>query len=146
MCIVYGWIFGLACVRAGEICYARLSELLFAQTRSSRLSENGSNLPPLVSSARLSEGLSLEWDGLAWARTRSALCFQSRLSESFLLERETPVAWARDPCRLSEISLAWARLTVELFKYLYAPMIDLLTLLKHENMMPTFYATCLCFL
>jgi len=25
-------------------------------------------------------------------------------------------------------------------------MIDLFTLLKHENMMPMFYATCLCFL
>ena len=146
LCIVYGWIFGLACVRAGEICYARLSGLFFAQTRSSRLSENGSNSPPLVSSARLSEGLSFGQDRLAWARTRSALYFQSRLSKSFSLERETPVAWARDPFRLSESSLAWARLTAELFKYLYAPMIDLFTLLKHENMMPTFYATCLCFL
>jgi len=25
-------------------------------------------------------------------------------------------------------------------------MIDLFTLLKHENMMPMFYAMCLCFL
>ncbi|QCE04783.1 hypothetical protein DEO72_LG8g2823 [Vigna unguiculata] len=48
----------------GEICYARLSKLL-AQTGSSRLSENDSNSPPLVLSARLSEGLSLERDGLA---------------------------------------------------------------------------------
>jgi len=52
-------------VRAGEIGYARLSELFLAQTGSSRLSEHGSNSPPLVLSARLSEGLSLERDGLA---------------------------------------------------------------------------------
>jgi len=39
LCIIYGWIFGLPCVRAGEICYARLSELFFAQMRSSHLSE-----------------------------------------------------------------------------------------------------------
>jgi len=60
LCTISRWIFGFACVRAGEIYYARLSELFLAQTGSSRLSENGSNSPPLVSSARLSEGLLLE--------------------------------------------------------------------------------------
>ena len=60
ICVLFlDGFFGFACVRAGEILYARLSELFFAQTRSSRLSENGNNLPPLVLSARLSEGLSL---------------------------------------------------------------------------------------
>jgi len=112
LCIVYGWIFGFACVRAGGICYARLSELFLAQTGSSRLSERGSNSPPLVSSARLSEGLSLERE----------------LEVLFVFN----LAWAIDPCRLSESSLAWVRLAAQLFKCLYAPMIDLFTLLKHE--------------
>jgi len=95
-CIVSGWILGFACVRASEICYARLSELFLAQTGSSSLSENGSNSPPF------SFECSLEWDGLAWARTRSALCFQSRLSESFSLERETMLP-ERELLSLSEI-------------------------------------------
>jgi len=64
-CIIFGWIFGFAYVIVGEICYARLSELFLAQTGSSRLSENVSNSPPLVSSARLREGFFLERDGLA---------------------------------------------------------------------------------
>ncbi|QCD98759.1 hypothetical protein DEO72_LG7g36 [Vigna unguiculata] len=58
-------VFWLALFRAGAICYARLSGLCFAQTRSSRLSEDDSNSPPLVSSARLSEGLSFGRDRLA---------------------------------------------------------------------------------
>jgi len=145
LCIVYGWIFGLACVRAGEICYARLSELFFAQTRSSRLSEelslseNGSNSPPFGFEC------SPERRPLAWARWVS-LSENSKCSLFSISLKRNLFAWARDPCRLSESFLAWARLAAELFKYLYAPMIDLFTLLKHENMMPTFYATCLCFL
>ena len=131
LCIVYGWIFGLACVRVGEICYDRLSELFFAQTRSSRLSENGSNSPP--------------FGFLTWARWAS-LSENSKCSLFSISLKRKLFAWAKDPCRLSESSLAWARLTTKLFKYLYAPMIDLFTLLKHENMMPTFYATGLCFL
>ena len=94
--------FGFACVRAGEICNARLSELFLAQMGSSPLSENYSNSPPLVLSARLREGLSLERDGLAWARTRSTLCFQSRQSKNFSLERET-MSPERELLSLSEI-------------------------------------------
>ena len=139
LCIVYGWIFCLACVRAGEICYTRLSELFFAQTRSSRLSENGSNSPPFGFEC------SPERRPLAWARWAS-LSENSKCSLFSISLKRKLFAWARDPCRLSKSSLAWARLTAELFKYLYAPMIDLFTLLKHENMMPTFYATGLCFL
>ncbi|QCD94064.1 hypothetical protein DEO72_LG5g2142 [Vigna unguiculata] len=52
-------------IAVGEICNARLSELFLAQMGSSPLSENYSNSPPLVLSARLSEDLSLERDGLA---------------------------------------------------------------------------------
>ena len=139
LCIVYGWIFGLAYVRAGDICYARLSELFFAYTRSSRLSENGSNSSPFAFEC------SPKRRPLAWVRwanfSENLKCSLFSISLKWKL-----FAWARDPYRLGESSLAWARLTAELFKYLYAPMIDLFTLLKHENMMPKFYATSLCFL
>jgi len=47
-----------ACMRAGAICYACLSELFSAQTISSRLSENNNNSPLSISRAHLSEGLS----------------------------------------------------------------------------------------
>ncbi|QCD90245.1 hypothetical protein DEO72_LG4g1200 [Vigna unguiculata] len=66
----------------GEIYYARLSELFLAQTGSSRLSENGSNSPPLVSSARLSEGLLLEQELKVHVLSTSIYPGSSRLSEN----------------------------------------------------------------
>jgi len=122
-CIVSGWAFGFACVRAGEICYARLSELFLAQTGSSRLSENGSNSP------LFSFECSPERRPLAWARWAS-LSENSKYSLFSISLKWKFFRLSETPCCLSESSLAWARLTI--VKCLYAPMIDLFTLLKHE--------------
>jgi len=95
------------------------------QAKNSRLSENGSNSTPFGFEC------SPERRSLAWARWAS-LSENSKYSLFSISLKRKLFAWARDPFRLSESSLAWARLTTELFKCLYAPMIDLFTLLKHE--------------
>ena len=88
-CIISGWIFGFACVRAGEICYARLSELFLAQTGSFRLSENGSNPPPF------SFECSPERRPLAWARWAS-LSENSKYSLFSISLKRKFFAWVRD--------------------------------------------------
>jgi len=92
---------------------------------SSRLSENSRN-----------SSLSLFWV-IAWTKVvRGFSVSENSWMLQYSLFAISPMrellAWARDSCRLSENSLAWARLTTKSFECLY-PMIDWFTFLKkHE--------------